>query len=85
MRIFSSKVELNQAILEKNNAIQDGEIIVVKKYSNCTGDHEVKYLMKKCSKCGKLFPHSMKTKHTYLNCDACSKTKQNGVGLNGKN
>jgi hypothetical protein len=83
MREFSSKLALNQALLLKVNKIQSGEIIVIKKFSNCTGEHEVKYLLKECIKCDKLFPQSMKFKFEYVCCDACSKSKHNGVNLHG--
>jgi hypothetical protein len=75
MKEFSSKLALNQAILEKNKAIEAGEIVVIKTFSNVSGEHERKYLMKKCNKCGELFFQSEKCKYVYVLCDKCSKAK----------
>lgn len=76
MKTFSSKLALNQALLEKNKALQAGEVVAIKTYSSCCGDREIKYLMKKCDKCGELFFQSERCKHVYLNCDACAKSKK---------
>lgn len=76
MKEFFSKLALNQALLEKNKAIKEGEVVAIKTYSFCCGDREIKYLMKKCSKCGELFFQSERCKHVYLNCDNCAKGKK---------
>lgn len=73
MKEFSSKLALNQELLKKNNAIVDGEIVVVKKYSTAFGDRETKYLLKKCEQCGELFFQFAKSKHNFVKCDACVK------------
>lgn len=84
MKEFPSKLALNQELLKKNKAIESGEVIVVKTYSNCCGQMERKYLMKKCNKCGELFFQSEKSKYVYVYCDNCAKVTKRGVG-NGQN
>ena len=74
MKEFSSKLALNQELLKKDHAIENGEVVVVKTYSNCCGEREIKYLMKKCAKCGELFFQSENCKYVYVNCDKCAKT-----------
>lgn len=76
MKEFSSKLALNQEILKKNHSVNDGEIVVVKKYSTAFGDRETKYLLKKCIDCGQLFFQYAKSKHDFVKCDACVKGKK---------
>jgi formylmethanofuran dehydrogenase subunit E len=76
LKEFSSKLELNQELLKKDHRINDGEIVVVKKYSTAFGDRETKYLLKKCEQCGELFFQFAKSKHNYVKCDNCAKGKK---------
>lgn len=83
LKKFSSKLALNQELLNKNKAIKDGEVVVVKMQRTGFGDQEIKYLLKKCNKCGELFLQSERCKFVYVCCDKCAKLKHKGVFVNG--
>lgn len=85
MKEFSSKLALNEALLKKDDAIKDGEVVVVKTFHTGFGDREVRYLLKKCNKCGELFFQSEKCKYVYVLCDACARVKKMVVKPNGQN
>lgn len=76
---FSSKLALNQALLEKNKAIKDGEVVAIKTVSTGLGKQEIKCFVKRCKTCGDLFFQSERCKYVYLNCDKCSKATKKKV------
>ena len=86
MREFKSKLALNHSLLEKNKEIKEGEIVAIKTYSNCTGEHEATYILKKCKDCPNLFFQSLspRVKYLYQRCERCSKVHAGGA-FNGKN
>lgn len=67
------KLEVNQELLEKAKAIENGEVITVKTITTGIIKKEIKFLLKKCANCGELFFQKEKGKHVFVNCRACSK------------